>query len=91
MTPLDDKLAELRKRFVARAGEELSDLDAALAAGDREQVVERAHKLAGISGMFGFGDLGRAALELEEAALAGRDWHGHGERVRKLLATLANS
>jgi len=92
---LEDKLAEPRVRFQARAGDELAVIEAALANGDRPTIIDRAHKLAGIAGMFGYPEIGDAAFSLEQAALADEETGGAllpaGERLRTLLAALAAS
>ena len=71
MSPVEAKLAELAVRFAARASGERAALAAAVAASDRDAIVERAHKLAGIAGMFGHEAIGAAAFSLEEAARRG--------------------
>ena len=74
---------------MARAGDELAALDAAIAAQDRATVIDRAHKLAGIAGMFGHRDIGDAAAAMESAALAGVDLAFAARPLRTLLAALA--
>ncbi|MGN6499707.1 MAG: Hpt domain-containing protein [Tsuneonella sp.] len=88
MTPLEGKLAELAARFSARAPQEREAIAAALAAGDAAVVIDRAHKLAGIAGMFGHAEVGAAALALEEAVRAGGDGAAEGARLLGLLAAL---
>lgn len=88
MTPLESKLAELAARFAARAPEEREAIAAALASGDRQWVIDRAHKLAGIAGMFGHPHVSEAALALEEAARAGRDGSTEGARLLDLLGAI---
>jgi HPt (histidine-containing phosphotransfer) domain-containing protein len=90
VTPLEEKMAELGLRFAQHAGAELASLDAALASDDRQAVLEQAHSLAGISAMFGFKDIGKAAAALEDAALAHRDLPSSAEPLRALLAALAD-
>lgn len=85
MTALESKVAELAARFAARAPEERTAIANALAIGDTAALIERAHKLAGVAGMFGHADIGAAALALEETALAGKDY---SQRVALLLALL---
>ena len=89
MSPLDDKLAELRARFVQRSAEEVAAIDRATAEEDREALIERAHAIAGIAGLFGFGELGTAAADLEELGRAGGDIKEAGARLRAMLAALA--
>jgi HPt (histidine-containing phosphotransfer) domain-containing protein len=91
VTALDDKMAELRRRFIARSTDELETIEKALAQGDRELLAERGHAIAGIAGMFGFGEIGKAALELERAALAGEDLASPAARLGELLTELAQT
>lgn len=85
MSTLESKLAELAARFAARAPAERAAISDALAASDRAALVDRAHKLAGIAGMFGHSDIGVAALAVEEAALAGEDCAQQGAALLELL------
>jgi HPt (histidine-containing phosphotransfer) domain-containing protein len=85
VTALESKLADLAARFAARAPEERAAIADALATADNAALIQRAHKLAGIAGMFGHADIGAAALALEETALAGKDY---SQRVALLLALL---
>lgn len=85
MSALESKLAELAARFAARAPEERAAIATALASGDTAALVERAHKLAGLAGMFGHGDIGLTALVLEEAAMAGQDCSRQGAALLALL------
>ena len=72
---LDDaRMAALRGRFVAAAGEQAEKIETTLQAGDFEAVRGLAHGLAGRSGLFGFaalGELARLADEADTAALPG--------------------
>jgi len=85
VTPLEAKMAELEARFLSRLPEERAGFCASLASDDREGIVERAHKLAGIAGMLGAAELGDAARELEEAALAGEEFAEVAERLLTLM------
>jgi HPt (histidine-containing phosphotransfer) domain-containing protein len=85
VTALESKLAELAARFAARAPAERAAIASALAASDRAELVDRAHKLAGIAGMFGHSAIGAAALAVEEAALAGEDCSRQGAALLELL------
>jgi HPt (histidine-containing phosphotransfer) domain-containing protein len=85
---VESKLAELAARFAARAPAERVAIANALAAGDTPAVIDRAHKLAGIAGMFGHIEVGQAALALEEAALAGVDCEERGAALLALLDAL---
>jgi len=89
MSPLDDKLAELRARFVRRSADAVAAIDRATAEGDREALIERAHAIAGIAGLFGFGEIGAAALDLEECGRAGGDIEAAASRLRAMLVALA--
>lgn len=88
MTELEGKIAALATRFAARMPEERSAIATALSAGDRETLIDRAHKLAGIAGMFGRPEIGAAALELEQRLLAGGD---HREEAARLLDILGQA
>jgi HPt (histidine-containing phosphotransfer) domain-containing protein len=89
VTPLEQRIAELSARFSAQAGHERDALLAALAAGDRETLQSRAHKLAGTAGMFGHDDIGEAAFALETAAELGTDCTGPARRLAGMLGELA--
>lgn len=80
---LDDRMAALRGRFVASAGEQAEQIAALLEAGDHEGVRALAHSLAGRSGMFGFAKLGEIARQVDEADAAAMP-----DRARALLAAL---
>lgn len=82
------KLAELSARFRELAADECQAIEAALAAGDRSVLAERAHKLAGNAGMFGEAALGGVALQLEAAAETGADVVGPARRLLALLKAL---
>lgn len=81
-------MAALSARFEARAPEERAGIAAALKSGDNRTIVDRAHKLAGIAGMLGFGAVGEAALALEETARAGGDVAPPAARLFGLLEAL---
>lgn len=88
MSGIESKLAELAARFAARAPAERAAIAEALAAGDTSAVIDRAHKLAGIAGMFGHHEIGKAALALEETALAGENCAESGAALLALLDAL---
>ena len=88
---LEEKLAELSARFAARAGPEAEALGQAIVADDRDEVISRAHKLAGVAALMGQPKIGAAALNLEETALDGKDYRKLGERLCAMLAELAAS
>ena len=82
-------MAELSARFEARAAEERAALAEALARNDREALRDRAHKLVGIAGMFGFPAIGDAASALETAAEIGEDVQGPARALDTLLAGIS--
>lgn len=81
MTPLEAKMAELKGRLAGRMAEESAAFTGLLEERDRDGIVIRAHKLAGIAGMLGAPDIGEAARELEEAALTGGDYRPQAEAL----------
>ena len=72
---LDAQMVLLKQRFVVRAGEFERQLHALCDAGnlwltaqpDTDAVRQVVHRIAGTAGMFGFDDLGEAALQLDGA------------------------
>lgn len=66
----DDWLAPQKAKFAAALPAHREALVRFHAEGDREGMIDRAHKLAGISGMLGAPEVGEAALLFEEALLA---------------------
>jgi HPt (histidine-containing phosphotransfer) domain-containing protein len=88
VTSLEQKIGELSARFAARASGERDAIAKALHTGDRAALIDRAHKLAGIAGMFGHPQIGEAALALEQAALAGADCAAPGEALLAQLGAL---
>lgn len=73
MSAFDERMAELRARFVIRAAEQRAQLAAALLASDLEEVRRLAHGLSGSAGVFGFPELSEGAQALEEAVDAGAE------------------
>lgn len=69
MTELDAHLTALAARFALRLPTERTAL--LTARDDPEVLIVKAHKLAGIAGMFGRTDIGDAALALEERLRSG--------------------
>ena len=67
MSEFDERMAQLRLRFVARAAEQREQLTAALMAGDRDEVRRLAHGLAGSAGVFGVHQISEDAQAVEEA------------------------
>ena len=90
MTDIDSRMSELAARFAARAADERDALAVSLSSGDREEVAERAHKLAGIAGMFGHPEITKAALAVEAAAEEGRPMGAEGRQLLDLLVAMAN-
>ena len=91
MTDIERKMAELAARFAARAGEERAAFMVSLATGDCTGVAARAHRLAGIAGMYGHPLITEAALALEAAAELGEPMDEPGQRLIALLAALESS
>lgn len=60
-------MEQLRARFRLRAASERDLLTRALNDGDRDEIRRIAHGLAGTAGVFGYGEISRDALMLEEA------------------------
>lgn len=85
MTSFDRKMAELRLKFVQRCPVEAANLAAARAQHDREELIGRAHKLAGLAGTLGFHEIGSAAAALEEAGEAGYPMDELSRAVIELL------
>lgn len=67
-----DPLAKLRAEFRQRAARDKVALIQHLDARDVEQVERIVHGLAGSAGMFGFSDVGAAALRIDEGFALGR-------------------
>lgn len=67
MTAFDDRLRELRQRFVDRSHSDRDLLKIALAANDRPELHRLAHSLAGAGGLFGFPEISDAGQRLEDA------------------------
>ena len=88
MTIYQMKLAELAARFASRVPEERAALTLARRTGDRIELRDRAHKLAGIAPMFGHDEIGEAALALEAAAEKGDAVDAAAFRLDRLLRSL---
>lgn len=63
-------LAPMIQKFLARLPDERAALLDLAELGEWDQIIHRAHKLAGIAGMLGAPQVGEAALCLEETARA---------------------
>lgn len=87
MTPLEAKLAELRSKLTARLADEHAAFVRLLAENDRDEMVVRAHRLAGIAGMLGAPEVGELARALEESPLMGTDFAEKADRLIMLLGT----
>lgn len=85
MTDFDDRLRELRERFVARACEDRTALAEALAGGDADGVRRIVHGLAGAGGTFGYPEISEAAQRIEDMLDGGARLEG----VRPLCCALA--
>ena len=85
MTPLETKMAELQARLAQRCRSEHAALRAAMDRNDREVLIDRSHKLAGIAGMLGAPQIGDAALRLEESVLKGDPYEQDAMRLLALL------
>lgn len=70
MSELDDRLAALRARFVARLKEDRESLGAAANPGS-EDFRHIVHRLAGTAGTMGFPDVSAKAAALEQEMLSG--------------------
>lgn len=84
MSEFDDRMAQLRARFVARAAEQRAQLVAALLAGDHDEMRRLAHGLSGSAGVFGFPEISADAQALEEAVDEGVE----EEALKRLAGTL---
>ncbi|HEV2078566.1 MAG TPA: Hpt domain-containing protein [Allosphingosinicella sp.] len=86
MTGFEDKMAQLRERFLARAESDRAKLVAAATLDDRAELRRLAHGLSGSAAVFGFPDIGLDAQALEEAVDSDAD---EGE-LRRLCALLTD-
>ena len=83
MTGWDDKMGQLRQRFVDRTAADRAWLGRCVPH-DRGELESAAHRINGSAGMFGFVELGIAAEALEEALRDGRDEASLEELIRRL-------
>ncbi|NVD45934.1 Hpt domain-containing protein [Qipengyuania atrilutea] len=88
MDHLRAKMDALSARFAGQAEQHRAELAEACKARDCDAVIVKAHKLAGIAPMFGYTDIGEAALALEEAAESGEVYDAEAARLDSLLADL---
>lgn len=84
MTP--DPMEALRLRFCARALEEADQLETALAVNDRAATESLAHSLAGTAGLFGYTEIGEAAMTVDRAFAQGDT--GAPEAVTALIKAI---
>ena len=82
-----DPLAALRAEFVVRAAGDRAALIDAVAAGDLDRTEQVAHGLAGSAGLFGFNEVGAAALAVDDGFASGRGLDA--EEADRLIAALA--
>ena len=68
----EDLLRQIVRMFGVEKARRLSDLEAALAAGDLRRTGHAAHEIKGMALVLAATGVGEAALALEEAASAGR-------------------
>ena len=73
MTSFDERLTELRAKFIARSRSERAALAAASERGDLAEIKRVAHSLAGSGGLFGFPEISVAGQDLEAALDYGAD------------------
>lgn len=70
---MNDPLAALRPRFRARCGEDLQKIRALSPTQvNVPALIDICHRLAGVAGSFGAGDISKAASAVELAALSGQ-------------------
>jgi HPt (histidine-containing phosphotransfer) domain-containing protein len=67
MSDFEARMEALRSRFRSRASDEAARLEAALASGDRSDLLRASHALVGNAGMFGFTELSQQAALIERA------------------------
>lgn len=84
MTGFDDRLADLRARFVERVGKDRAAMSAALDAKDHIAMRRIAHSLTGNAGIFGFPEITDAARAIEDAL----DSKASGDTLRRLCREL---
>lgn len=71
MSEIDDALARLRQRFVARCADDLAELRRRSGAAPDDDLVRLVHRIAGAAGTFGFADLSDRAKAAEDALVTG--------------------
>lgn len=84
-----DPLAALRTEFLCRAVEDRAALIDALATSDVDRMERIAHGLAGSAGLFGFSEVGAAAMAMDDGFASGRGLDsGAMDRLISALAAL---
>jgi HPt (histidine-containing phosphotransfer) domain-containing protein len=91
MEDIEQKLAELKTKFLALGLQRADALEAALAAGDRDEVKAIAHGISGTAGMFGLTDIGRSAARLEAIIFEGGDPQDQAQSLVAALRQLGDS
>ena len=84
MSGMERQMQEMRQRFQQRAASDRAAIEAALAAGDCPRLLPLAHGLAGVAGIFGYGEISSSASALEEAL----DADAEDEKVSLLAQAL---
>lgn len=82
----DDPLEPLRARFRQRAEADRLVLAKALEQGDATEIERLAHSLAGAAGLFGYVEIGRLALQVDEGFAQGLPLSAR--KVRALMTAL---
>ena len=85
---MEDRMAQFRQRFLARAVTDADGLSQELQAGSWDDIRRRAHSLAGNAGLFGFGAIGDMASALEQAIDQAEPQDAREARVRALVDSL---
>lgn len=91
MSGFDDKMAQLRTRFLERAKDERAQLIAATATMDRAEILRLSHGLSGSAGVFGFPAISLHAQAVEEALDEGADEQEVRLRCASLLERLGEA
>ncbi|MBA3669161.1 MAG: Hpt domain-containing protein [Sphingomonas sp.] len=84
MSDFDDRMAQLRARFVFRAQCERTQFEAAMQSLDRVEMKRLAHGLAGSAGVFGFHTISLDAQAVEVAV----DAAAKDDELRRLSSLL---
>lgn len=87
MSEFDERMGQLRARFLVRAEDERAQLVAACAAMNRNEIKRLSHGLSGSAGVFGFPAVSLDAQAVEE----GVDENAGDAELRALCSTLIDS